>query len=191
MTVYPAIYCEKKFDVINYVTLRWMTCSFMRLAKLQFETRLQMCIRMGITILKIFILGGISSDIRSKITFLAPLESRRKTKFWTLYPSIYLPKGKIKCSYLLIIPPANFVCRGYTVFTLSVRASVRPSVCPSVRPSFRPSVRNALFPFIPPANFVCRGYTVFTLSVRASVRPSVCPSVRPSFRPSVRNALFP
>ena len=28
----------------------------------------------------------------------------------------------------LIIPPANFVCGGYTVFTLSVRASVRPSV---------------------------------------------------------------
>ena len=27
-----------------------------------------------------------------------------------------------------IIPPANFVCRGYTVFTLSVHASVRPSV---------------------------------------------------------------
>ena len=25
-------------------------------------------------------------------------------------------------------PPANFVCRGYTVFTLSVRPSVRPSV---------------------------------------------------------------
>ena len=41
-----------------------------------------------------------------------------------------------------IIPPANFVCRGYTVFTLSVRASVRVSV----RPSVRPSVRNALFP---------------------------------------------
>ena len=29
---------------------------------------------------------------------------------------------------VIIIPPANFVCRGYTVFTLSVRASVRPSV---------------------------------------------------------------
>ena len=28
----------------------------------------------------------------------------------------------------LIIPPANFVCRGYTVFTLSVRVCVRPSV---------------------------------------------------------------
>ena len=35
----------------------------------------------------------------------------------------------------IIIPPANFVCRGYTVFTLSVRASVRPSVRPCVRPS--------------------------------------------------------
>ena len=30
--------------------------------------------------------------------------------------------------FLLIIPPANFVCRGYTVFTLSVRPCVRPSV---------------------------------------------------------------
>ena len=35
---------------------------------------------------------------------------------------------------LVIIPPANFVCRGYTVFTLSVRPSVHPSVCPCVRP---------------------------------------------------------
>ena len=40
------------------------------------------------------------------------------------------------CNYT----PANFVCGGYTVFTLSVcvRACVRPSV--------RPSVRNVLFP---------------------------------------------
>ena len=34
----------------------------------------------------------------------------------------------------LVTPPANFVCGGYTVYTLSVRASVRASV------------RNALFP---------------------------------------------
>ena len=27
----------------------------------------------------------------------------------------------------IFIPPANFVCGGYTVFTLSMRASVRPS----------------------------------------------------------------
>ena len=40
-------------------------------------------------------------------------------------------------AFRIIIPPANFVCRGYTVFTLSVR--------PCVRLSVRPSVRNALF----------------------------------------------
>ena len=68
-TVYPAIYCRIWFDVINYVTFRWMTCSFMRLATLHFDTKLQKCIRMGITIFKIFIWGGISSDIRSEITF--------------------------------------------------------------------------------------------------------------------------
>ena len=34
----------------------------------------------------------------------------------------------------VFIPPANFVCGGYTVFTVSVRACVRPSV------------HNALFP---------------------------------------------
>ena len=37
---------------------------------------------MGITIFKMFILGGISSDIQSEITF------RRKTKFPTVYPTI-------------------------------------------------------------------------------------------------------
>ena len=30
----------------------------------------------------------------------------------------------------IIIPPANFVCGGYTVFTLSVRPCVRPCVRP-------------------------------------------------------------
>ena len=46
--------------------------------------------------------------------------------------------SEVVSAIALVIPPANFVCRGYTVFTLSVRVSVRPS--------FRPSVRNALFP---------------------------------------------
>ena len=41
----------------------------MRLATQQFETKLQKCIKMGISIFKIFIWGGISSDIRSEITF--------------------------------------------------------------------------------------------------------------------------
>ena len=38
---------------------------FMRLATLPIETKLQKCIRIGITIFKISIWGGISSDIRS------------------------------------------------------------------------------------------------------------------------------
>ena len=64
-----AIYCRKMFDITNNVTFRWMTCGFMQLAMLQFETKLQKCIRMGITIFKIFIWGGILSDIHSEITF--------------------------------------------------------------------------------------------------------------------------
>ena len=41
----------------------------MRLATLKVEMKLQKCIRMGITIFKFFIWGGISLDIRSEITF--------------------------------------------------------------------------------------------------------------------------
>ena len=36
---------------------------------LHFETSLQTCIRIGITIFRIFIWGGISSDKHSEITF--------------------------------------------------------------------------------------------------------------------------
>ena len=41
----------------------------MQPATLRFEARMQKCIRMGIIIFKIFILGGISLDIRSEIEF--------------------------------------------------------------------------------------------------------------------------
>ena len=41
----------------------------MWLATLQFELKLQKCIRIGITIFKIFIWGGISSDILLEIMF--------------------------------------------------------------------------------------------------------------------------
>ena len=68
-SIFPAIYCRKHFDVIIYVIFRLMTCGIARLATLKFETKLQECIRMGITIFKIFIWGGISSDIRSEIRF--------------------------------------------------------------------------------------------------------------------------
>ena len=47
---------------------RLITRGFMQVATLQIEAGLQKCIRMGITIFKILIWGGISSDIRSEIT---------------------------------------------------------------------------------------------------------------------------
>ena len=68
-----------------------MICDFMRFAALQFEAKLQKCIRMGIIIFKLFIGGGgISSDIRSNIVFYG------KTKFPTVYPMIYLPKFEFR-----------------------------------------------------------------------------------------------
>ena len=47
----------------------------MRLAMLHFERKLQKCIRIGLTIFKIFHLGGISSDIRLEITFYSSARS--------------------------------------------------------------------------------------------------------------------
>ena len=52
------VYCPKKFDV-----------SFMRLVTLKIEMKLPKCVRMGITILKIFIWGGMLFDIRTEIMF--------------------------------------------------------------------------------------------------------------------------
>ena len=65
-----SISCDIQSESLtSFITFSWMMCSFMRLAMLQFEKRLQKCIRMGITIFKIFIWGGISSNIRLEITF--------------------------------------------------------------------------------------------------------------------------
>ena len=50
----------------------------------------------------------------------------------------------------VIIPPANFVCRGYTVFTLSVRPSVRVSVRPSVTLCFFYNSKSHCWIFIKP-----------------------------------------
>ena len=63
----------------------------MQLATLKNELKLRKCIRMGITVFKIYIWGGISSDICSGITFYG-LARRHKTKFLVVYPTIYLPK---------------------------------------------------------------------------------------------------
>ena len=79
-----------------------MTCSFMRIATLQFEKHLQKCIRIGITIFKIFIWGGISSVYGRKSRFTATHEPRCKTKFPTIYLTIYLPIENFEYSYPLI-----------------------------------------------------------------------------------------
>ena len=80
------MYCRKLFDVINYVTFRLVMCGFMLLATVKFETKLQKCIRIGITIFKIFIWGGISLDIRSEITFYGYAHASQNKNFEYSYP---------------------------------------------------------------------------------------------------------
>ena len=65
-----------------------MMWGFMRLAVLQFATKLQKCIRMGITIFKIFIWGGISSDICSEITFYGSIWASPNENFEYSYTLI-------------------------------------------------------------------------------------------------------
>ena len=50
------------------------------------------CIRMGITVFKFVILGGISAVYGLKLHFTAPLTRGRKTEFAIVKPLIYLPK---------------------------------------------------------------------------------------------------
>ena len=83
-----------RYTVRNFWShkLRHISLDDVRLARLQFETKLQKCIRMRITIFKIYIWGGILSVLKSHFT--APLLCCRNTKFPTVYPTIYLPKLK-------------------------------------------------------------------------------------------------
>ena len=67
-------------------------CSFLRPATLQFEMKLQKCIRMGITIFKIFIGGGLSV-IRSEIMFYGSA-----WQWWNASPS-----ENFEYSYPLIV----------------------------------------------------------------------------------------
>ena len=55
---------------------------------------------------------------------------------------------------LIFIPPANFVCGGYTVFTLSVRVCVRASIRPSVTFCFFNILKNHCWIFIKPCKHV-------------------------------------
>ena len=54
----------------------------------------------------------------------------------------------------MFIPPSNFVCGGYTVFTLSVGGSVLPSVRPSVMFLFLNILKSHCWIFIKPCKHV-------------------------------------
>ena len=56
--------------------------------------------------------------------------------------------------YIIFIPPANFVCRGYTVFTLSVRPCVRPCVRPSITFCFFNNSKSHCWIFIKPCKHI-------------------------------------
>ena len=71
-----------------------MICSFMRLATLQFETKLPRCIRMGITIFKFSFREVYCLIYVRKPLFTAPFDRQCKTKFPIVYPMIYLSKWK-------------------------------------------------------------------------------------------------
>ena len=90
------IYCPQLFDVINYVTFGWMTCGFMQLGMLQFERKLQKCIRMGIALFKIYV-GEV-------------------------YHWIYVRKSRFEYSYpLILLSPIRF---DYMFWVLKMVSSV-------------------------------------------------------------------
>ena len=83
-------YATSRFNAWQVVLCSWQVvlCSWQLQAvgaKLHchclFEGKCYFCIRMGITILKIIIWGGIPSDMRSEVTFLASLTCHQRTKF--------------------------------------------------------------------------------------------------------------
>ena len=62
----------------------------------------------------------IDHEIISTVILLHSTDSFKKS-----FCLVFSYKGKY-VHEVLVIPLSNFVCGGYTVFTLSVRASVRP-----------------------------------------------------------------
>ena len=84
MSVYSAIY-RRSTDVISDVACYWLTFLFYLADEASvwckilclLQINVKMCIRMGITIFKMFIWGGISSVIWSEITFYGSAENFR------------------------------------------------------------------------------------------------------------------
>ena len=110
-TVYPATaLCNVSFQRLTRGFMQ-LASGFMQLAATGcrrnilhchclFEGKCYLCIRMGITILKIIIWGGISSDMRLEVTFLAPLTCRRKKlNFPSICLTITTPNENFEYSY--------------------------------------------------------------------------------------------
>ena len=74
----------------------------MQLSMLPFEKKLQKCIRMGITVCKIFIWRGISSDIWSEITFRLRTLVAVKLNFRPYIRRYTFPNEKFECKYPVI-----------------------------------------------------------------------------------------
>ena len=86
-----------------------MTCGLMRLAMLIFETKLRKCIRMGITIFKVFIWGGISLNILLEIMFYGSVSIELvNQKLWYELKalSMYIQRENS-------IPSTNKICGRY------------------------------------------------------------------------------
>ena len=110
---------------------------------------------------------GKYSEFYSKTCLKRPLKKMTKIGF---QDGLWLNAGQKYCilqyfhpslgyhlsllKKIFVIPPANFVCRGYTVFTLSVRASIRPSVRPSVTLCFLNNSKSHCWIFIKPCKHV-------------------------------------
>ena len=79
-----------------------------------------------------------------------------------LYTHKYIFNKLANFISFFIIPPANFVCGGYTVFTLSVRPSVRASVRPSVTFCFLNILKRHCWIFIKPCKhvYICKTNTL-------------------------------
>ena len=86
-----------------------------------------------------------------RIIFICDIQSQDSYYLWHTVPGSLL---LVTYSPTIIIPPANFVCRGYTVFTLSVRLSVRPCMRPSVTLCFLNILKNQCWIFIKPCKHV-------------------------------------
>ena len=99
------------YSLTSLVTFLWMTCGIMRLATLQFERKLQKCIRIGIAILERHIIGYTFGNhvlwLRSRVAV--------KLHFRPYIRRSYPPNENFEYSYHLNIATGNRYCTVYCI----------------------------------------------------------------------------